>query len=101
MQDDETVAHKDDAESDPLTEDEIAAIQGYRDGRIKGIKFETADEVIRWLNRSASNSAEFEAAHGRDGESDPLAEDDIAAIQECRDGKVKGTRFKNADEAVK
>ena len=43
--------HEHDDESDPLTEEEIDAIQGYRDGRIKGIKFETADEAIRWLNR--------------------------------------------------
>ena len=47
---DEVVQECDD-ESDPLTEKEIDAIQGYRDGRIKGIKFKTADEAIRWLNR--------------------------------------------------
>lgn len=43
-------AHGCDDESEPLTEEEIDAIQGYRDGRIKGIKFETADEAIKWLN---------------------------------------------------
>ena len=36
MQNDETgVAYKDDAESDPLTKEEIAAIQEYQDKKTK------------------------------------------------------------------
>lgn len=49
-----------------------------------------------------SNSIEIDkAVHEYDDESDPLTEEEISAIQECRDGKVKGMRFKNADEAIK
>ena len=47
---DKTAYKQDDAESDPLTEEEIADIQEYMDSKTKKIKFKTAEEFIRWLN---------------------------------------------------
>ena len=46
----EVVYEQDDTESDPLTKEEIADIQEYRDSKTKKIKFKTAEEFIRWLN---------------------------------------------------
>ena len=47
---DKIACKQDDAESDPLTEEEIAAIQEYQDNKTKKIEFKTAEEFIRWLD---------------------------------------------------
>ena len=41
-------AHQHD--DDPLTGEEIEAIQESRSGKVRGKIFDTADEAIRWLN---------------------------------------------------
>ena len=49
-----------------------------------------------------SNRTEIdEAVHGRDDRADLLTKEEMATIQECRDGNVKGMRFKNAYEATR